>query len=194
MWHKNGVSPQFKARRLRPPLDEAALKELAIRYVGKYATTRAKLCVYLARKIHERGWRGDKPADLEALANRFAELGYVDDSAFAMSRSHALAARGYGKRRLTEQLRLAGVCDEDGRDAIESADTNAVTAALRFARRRRFGPFAVEPADRLAREKAMAAMVRAGHDFSLARKIVLMKPGELVDLPNLCESSQVDPA
>ena len=133
-------------------------------------------------------------ANLDAFREGLAELGYVDDSAFAMSRSHALAARGYGKRRLTEQLRLAGVADEDGRDAIESADTNAVTAALRFARRRRFGPFAVEPADRLAREKAMAAMVRAGHDFSLARKIVLMEPGELVDLPNLCESSQVDPA
>ena len=188
------MSPPFKARRSVPPLDEAALRELAVRYVGKYATTRAKLCAYLMRKVRERGWDGQRQPDFEALAARFAELGYIDDAAYALSKSRALSGRGYGKRRLAQQLRHAGVADDDSRDAFEAADTQAVTAALRFAERRRIGPFAAQAPDRPAREKAIAAMVRAGHDFGLARAIASLNPGTQVDPGNLSENLRFDPA
>ena len=194
MWHKSGVSPPFRSRRSAPPLDESALHELALRYVGKYATTRAKLCAYLTRKIRERGWEGQRQPDLDALAARFAELGYVDDAAFALSKSRALSGRGYGKRRLAQQLRHAGVAEDDSRDAFEAAETEAVSAALRFAERRRIGPFAVQAPDRPAREKAIAAMVRAGHDFGLARAIASLNPGTQVDLINLSDSLRFNAA
>ena len=92
LWHKNGVKSPSKARRAPPPLERAALQELALRYVGKYATTRAKLRAYLSRKLRERGWDGAREPDLEALAERFAELGYVDDAAYALSKSRSLTA------------------------------------------------------------------------------------------------------
>lgn len=194
MWHKNGVSPQSRPKRVRQPLSEAALKEIALRYVGKYATTRRKLRAYLARKLREQGWEGEREPDLELLADHFAELGFVDDAAFAMSRARSLSSRGYGTRRLIEQLRRSGVAAGDCQEALEAAENAAVTAALRFAERRRIGPFAVESTDRSAREKALGAMVRAGHDLGLARKIVLLEPGDPVDVHNLCESYGVDSA
>ena len=43
LWHKKGVMASNKARRAIPPLDRKRLDELALRYVGRYATTRAKL-------------------------------------------------------------------------------------------------------------------------------------------------------
>ena len=110
---KSGVNSRRPARRSPPPLDSSRLQELALRYVSKYATTRAKLREYLTRKLRERGWDGERQPDLEALANRFAELGYVDDAAFALSKSRSLTARGYGRRRLDEKLRLAGVGEGD---------------------------------------------------------------------------------
>jgi regulatory protein len=192
LWHKNGVSPPFKARRPPPPLNDAALSELGLRYVGKYATTRSKLRAYLARKLRERGWDGTLDPDLEALADRFAELGYVDDAAFALTKSRSLAGRGYGKRRLAEQLKHAGITEEDSREALDAAETAAVSAALRFAQRRRIGPFAAEMADPQARERAIAAMVRAGHDSGLARKIMGLQPDQDADLVNLCESLRLD--
>ena len=70
---------------------------------GKYATTRARLRAYLSRKMRERGWEGAREPDFEAIASRFGELGYVDDAAYALSKSRALTARGYGKRRLGGQ-------------------------------------------------------------------------------------------
>jgi regulatory protein len=168
------------------------LQELALRYVGKYATTRAKLRTYLARKIRERGWDGGREPDLEALANRFAELGYIDDASYAMAKSRALSTRGYGKRRLAEKLRQAGVSDDDSRAAVDAADADQVDAALRFARRRRLGPFASAPAERPEREKWIAAMVRAGHAFGLARTIANLAPGSTIDPADLAESSRFD--
>ena len=189
MWHKSGVTAPARARRAKPPLKEDALQELALRYVGKYATTRAKLRTYLARKIRERGWDGQRAVDLEQMADRFAELGYIDDAGYALGQSRSLSARGYGKQRLTRKLRVAGVEEDDRVQANSHADAEAVNAAIRFAQRRRIGPFASEAAERPQREKWIGSMVRAGHSFALARAIAGQAPGQDIDLEQLLDAA-----
>jgi len=169
--------PPHKSKRTLLPLDEQGLNNLGLRYVERFATTRAKLGAYLDRKVRERGWSGDAPPDTAAMAARFADRGYVDDSGYALAKARSLSARGYGKRRLSDALRAAGVEEQDSGAARDHADEEAVDAAIRFARRRRIGPFAAgEAASPQARDKALGAMVRAGHDYSLARAIVAMAP------------------
>lgn len=187
LWHKNGVRTLTKARPSPPQLNDSSLRELALRYVGKYATTRAKLRAYLARKLRERGWDGARAPDLETLANGFAELGYIDDAAYALSKSRSLSARGYGKRRVADKLRTDGVDETDGAAAQAYAEAAAVDAAIRFAERRRLGPFASSAADPRQREKWIAAMVRAGHSFALARAIAAIAPGGEIDFEALRE-------
>lgn len=170
-----------KPRRERPPLTSEALNELALRYVGRFATTRAKLRSYLQRKVRERGWSGNTEPDLEALAERFAEHGYIDDQGYAVAKSRSLAGRGYGKARLVQSLRIAGVEEADSEAARDHADAESVNAALRFARRKRIGPYAAELPDPKARERALAAMLRAGHSFALSRAIIGIGPGSDVD-------------
>jgi regulatory protein len=48
---------------------------------------------------------------------------------------------------------------------------------MRFARRRKLGPFAAGSPDPQARQKALGAMMRAGHPFELARAILSLEPG-----------------
>lgn len=185
------MAPSRVAKR-RPPLDQKRLEELALRYVERFATTRAKLRSYLARKLRERGWEGPGEPRLEAIAERFADLGYVDDSAYALAKAQALSGRGYGKRRLTEKLRMAGVDEPDGEAARAHADGEALNAALRFAQRRRIGPFALsDAADPRQREKSLAAMLRAGHPFALAREIVDLPPGEPFDGAEIAERARL---
>lgn len=152
------------------PLDSAALERLAIRYVERFATSRAKLERYLARKLAERGWREAGAPPVGALAARFVALGYVDDAAYAASRERAMARRGLGGRR------IAGALAADGIDAEISATVTGthdrIAAAIALARRRRLGPFGPPPVDRRARERAMAVFLRAGHDAALARRIM----------------------
>ena len=85
-------------------------------------------------------------------------------------------------------MRVAGIDEGDSEDARDFADAEAVSAALRFAEKRRLGPFADrELSDPRERQKALAAMVRAGHRFELARSILNLKPGSEVGAINLCE-------
>ena len=174
-------------RKPRPPLDPRRLDELALAYVGRFATTRVKLASYLSRKIRERGWAGEQPAEVEAVVERLAGLGYVDDSAFALSKSRSLTSRGYGSRRVNQALRAAGVGEEEGVEARQHAEADAVESALRFARRRRIGPFGEGKSDRAASEKALAAMLRAGHSFALSRAILALEPGAEIDIERLVE-------
>lgn len=164
-----------------PPLDAERLERLALFYVGRYAVTRAKLIAYLVRKVRERGWEGDSAPQTESLADRFVELGYIDDAAFATARAGALGRRGYGVRRISQALRVAGIGEADSAEALDEARDGAWAAALRFAERKRLGPFAAERPDRPGREKALAAMLRAGHPMNLARRLIDAAPGIVPD-------------
>ncbi len=165
-------------RRPLPPLNSADLERFALRYVERYATTRAKLTAYLSRKLRERGWDGEKSPDPEGLAERMAELGYVNDRLYAESKAGSMARRGLGARRVREALRFAGVETEDAEALAPAIEADGVSSAIIFARRKRIGPYGQEMADRPLQEKQMAAMIRAGHAPGLARAIVRMAPGD----------------
>jgi regulatory protein len=168
----------------RPPLDAESLEQLALHYVGRYSTTRAKLRSYLVRKVRERGWEGDAP-EMESLVERLAELGYVDDRAFADARGAAFQRRGYGERRLDQALKAAGIEEKDSEDARASARETALEAALRFAQRKRIGPYAVADSDRESRQKAFSAMLRAGHSVDVTRRVVNCGRGEIPHLDKI---------
>jgi len=171
-----------------PPLDQAALEALALTYVGRFATSRAKLIAYLGRKLRERGWAAEEeensvPAPIEAIADRLVALRYVDDEAYAVMKTGAMQRRGLGTRRITQALRHDGIAE----DISESMAPDPVAhweAAERFARRKRIGPFAAEPAERAVREKHFAAFLRAGHDMETARQWVNAQPDEAPPRPD----------
>ena len=160
-------------RRKRPPkpLDSARLGEIALAYVARFSTTAARLDRYLRRKLRERGWSGEGEPSIATLVERYVELGYIDDEAFARARSGNLLRRGYGERRVRQVLGEAGVA-EDVRDRVRPVEVETRRAALALARRRRFGPFGARVLDRPLREKQIAAMLRAGHPLDSARQIV----------------------
>ncbi len=165
------------AKRPLPPLDSPSIERLALRYVERFATTRAKLATYLNGKIRQRGFDGTPP-DTTIIAERFASAGYIDDRAFGEARARAMARRGLGARRVSGALRHAGINEDDSAAIAPAIADRAAEAAVTFARKRRIGPFADQLADRPTREKHVAAMIRAGHDFGLARRIATMAPGE----------------
>ena len=165
-----------RIRRRAKPLDRTRLEELALAYVARFATSTGKLRTYLERKLRERGYVEGEEADVEGLVSRYAEKGYVDDEAYGRARASELTARGYGARRVEQTLRAAGI-GEGLRHDLEPGEGAKRRAVLVLARRRRFGPFgqplggAPEEVRKL-REKRLAAMVRAGHEFGHARRVI----------------------
>jgi regulatory protein len=165
--------PKERQKRAKVPLDQASLRDLAMTYVAKYATSATRLERYLKRKLRERGWVNSAPQpDIAALVARFAELGYVDDAGYARMKSASLLRRGYGRRRIGAALGQDGIA-ADLRDDVAPSRAESRHAVLAMARKRRFGPFgSARPEDRQAREKQVAALLRAGHDLDSAREIV----------------------
>jgi regulatory protein len=164
-----------------PPLNNERLRGLALHYVGKYATTQAKLGTYLTRKIRERGWEGERRTDVAVLVEQFVELGYINDAQFAEARSRSFVRRGYGERRLNEDLRSCGIGESDAVPAKEHMTESTFTAAKNFARRKRLGPFASEAAPPEKRQKQLHAFLRAGHSFDVAKRFVNAAPGEIIE-------------
>lgn len=168
-------------RKPRPPLTADSLRDLALHYVGRFATSRGKLRAYLDRKLRERGWEGEEGPEVDTLVERMAELGYVDDAGFAAMKSAAMTRRGYGARRVGEALRGAGIAEGDRAAAEAQMADGRWEAADRFAQRKRIGPYAISPADPALRQKWIAAFLRAGHDAATARRWTDAAPGHVPD-------------
>jgi regulatory protein len=159
-------------------LNAESLRQLALYYVGKYATTQSKLAGYLTRKIRERGWDDERSADIAGLTEQFTSLGYINDAQFAEARSRSFVRKGFGRRRLNEDLRASGIGDADALNAKAHMEDSIFTTAENFARRKRLGPFAQEAAPPEKRHKQLNAFLRAGHSFELAKRFVYAEPGE----------------
>ena len=147
------------------------MEEMALAYVARFATSAAKLEGYLRRKLRERGWAGEGEPPVTLLVERFVRNGYVDDLAFARAKSGSLLRRGYGARRIGEALHAAGI-SEGLREEVRSSEADQRRAALVMARKRGFGPFGKAAPDQPARERQVAAMLRAGHRLDSARELV----------------------
>ncbi|MEM6858822.1 MAG: RecX family transcriptional regulator [Pseudomonadota bacterium] len=190
--HRGGRRERRKSRK-SAPLDETALRDLALAYVARFATTAAKVEGYLARKIRERGVAEDADGrvgelDVTGLVTRLVELGYIDDEAYARGRSHDLTQQGYGKRRVEQALWAAGI-EETTRAENAPDEAAGRRAAMRLAKKRGFGPFARGPkggehspeAAHKLREKQVAAMLRAGHLYDHIRFILEAADADAVE-------------
>lgn len=153
------------------PLDPAGLEQLALAYAARFAVSAAKLEGYIRRKLRERGWQGEADPPVAGLVERFVEAGYVDDESYARGKSASLLRRGYGQRRVDQALGAAGI-GEAIREEVRAGESVQRRAALTLARKRKFGPFGADPPDRAAREKQLAAMLRAGHPLDKARDVI----------------------
>ena len=132
----------LRARKERPPLDHHRLEELALRYVERFATTRAKLRDYLRRKLRERGWKG-MPSPISRRSPTVRRASAMSTTRLTRSASRdrcrgaATANGGWSQKAARRRSRRRR---RRGRPAL--ADEEAVSSALRFAERRRLGPFA----------------------------------------------------
>ena len=181
--------------RSKRPLGAAKLDELALAYVARFATSRAKLMRYLSRKVRESEWIDDSDAmaACAVIADRMERLSYLDDRQYAAMRAGAMTRRGLGVRRVKAQLYADGIAEQDSGAAIETAEGAALSAAVGFARRRRFGPFAVRSSDDpKLRERQIGAFLRAGHSMTIARRILAVPPGDDAALAALDDEAGLD--
>ena len=170
------MTPRKKPRRLEPK----HLKDIALDYLAKFASSSAKLKTVLKRRI-DRSARAheDDPAplmaEMERLLSELVAKKILNDAAFAEMKTKSLARRGGSKRKIEATLAASGVSRADTSNAIaklrEEEPEAEFAAAVAFAKRRRLGAFRARTDDSPERRrKDLGAMARAGFAMDVAKK------------------------
>jgi regulatory protein len=177
---------------------EGTLRDAALSHLARYGTTRAGLLRVLDRRIDRWAHLADAEgldSDLVAgqataarvaarrVVARLAEVGAVDDAAFAAARARSLTRAGRSRRAVAAHLAVRGVDGETLAASLPANPEAELAAALALARRRRLGPFgsaapdgSADDADRRRRE--LGVLARAGFSQDLARRALEMAPDE----------------
>lgn len=178
-----------KTREVGPPPTREVLHEAALASITRSAGTAATLRKALERKIG--GWarQAQKTRDAELVAHdvescraiaetiiaRFREVGLVNDQAFAESRARGLSRAGRSRRAISAHLAAKGVAPDTAKSVLPNDASIELAAALTFARKKRIGPYARdEIVDRAQKQKALAAMARAGFDWDTCERALRM--------------------
>lgn len=113
---------------------------------------------------------------VDGVVAHCAALGLVDDRVFAGTKVAVAGRKGHSLRRTAATLAARGVDAEVAAAAITEAGSDELVLAAVFARRRRLGPFRLRPAadPAAADRRDLAALCRAGHPQSLARRVLAL--------------------
>ncbi len=145
---------------------EAQAKDICLRLLTDRARSRAELADKLAAK-------GFAPEVAERALNRLAEVGLIDDAAFAEQWVHSRHTfSGKGKKVLAQELRRKGVSDADAGPALAAitpADESARAAEL--VRRKLTTLPADLPAD-TATNRLVSMLARRGYNQAIAYAVV----------------------
>lgn len=147
---------------LREQLEEAVrrgeVKEKALRLLSGRPMSRKELVDKLTARPRDKE-KEPVPEELaEEAADRLEELGYLNDAEYARTVARHYAAKGYGGRKLRDELWKRGVPREYWDQALEKVQdpTDAMDA---FIRRKLMG----RTADRETLGKLSAALARRGY-------------------------------
>ena len=190
----------------RKPAAERRLMNKAVHYLGRYTASRQRLREVLrrfaVRKLdsHDKeekarsvaASQADEIAQIchsefiraypkatraiEVVVDDCVRLGYVDDTAFALSKARSKRRGGRSalaiRRSLQEHAIDADLVDEVLAAADEDTSDGELVAALRHAARRRLGPYATRPGDETTRQRHLASLARAGFSLGIARQVL----------------------
>lgn len=156
----------------------------ALYRVSRQMLSRRQLHDAVLRKAREKfeDIGNDEARALAEAAVAFAEtIGGLDDEAFAEVKTRSAVRNGKSRRMIAVSLARKGIDKETAQAALtEQADDLAAVVAL--ARRRAFGPFRRADADEARKDKELAAILRQGFNFELARRVSAMSREEADDI------------
>jgi len=157
----------------------ALAREVCLELLTLAPRTRAQLAGALRR-------RGIPDDAAEDVLGRFADVGLIDDAAFARARVESRHhGRGLAGRVLAAELRRRGVADEEISDAVAELSPDAeVAAARRLVERRLASTSGHSPEVRTRRLAGMLA--RKGYPAGLAFRVIreaMEAEGVAVQLP-----------
>lgn len=167
------------------PLTQAWLEQVALRYVSRYAATRAMLQRVLNRQVFKARRDGDSGVPEETaewisgICAAYAKRGWVDDQHLAENLASNATVRGLSRKMLMLKMRQKGLEESTIRAALAKRregypDEDDLEAARHFARKKNLGPWRKKKGE-ADWKKDMACLSRAGFSFETAKAVLKVK-------------------
>jgi regulatory protein len=166
-----------------PRVSRDDLHRRALDYLERYAASSARVAEVLTRAVRRR--HGSvTPAErvlVASVVERLQEIGLLDDARYAEARIRSLRDAGRSVQKAPLSLRAKGVDAAviDGALAEDEADRGPDgehQAARAFVRKRRFGAHGNPDTRAERRQKELAALLRAGFAYDVAREVLAEEP------------------
>lgn len=165
------------------PVSRQSLRNAALRYIDRFATSRENLRQVLMRRVQKSNYYHETSIQdgidwIEDILNQLEKAKFINDKAYAEGRAGALHRKGTSLKVIRMKLMEKGISDEDITYALsaleEETDSENLErdAAIALAKRRRLGPWRLPEKREEMKEKDLAAMARAGFSYDLARDII----------------------
>jgi regulatory protein len=175
------TSAPRKKRRARQVTSER-LERWASHHLVRHSSSAANLKLVLMRRVRrvEAELETEFPEAGEWIDQVVGDLvtrGYLDDRTYALQLARQMRSRGSSGQRIQARLYEKGVSGGLAREVIEEIAEGEsggdFEAALRYARRRRLGPYRADPEERRERrERDLAALGRSGFSYDVAARII----------------------
>ena len=178
----------FDASSLERPAVQRRLMNKAVHYLGRYSASQQRLREVLGRFALRKLGHFEPPDIQDAISIVVADcvrLGYVDDTAFAMSQARSKRRSGKSALAIRRGLQQHAIDEELVAEALGRADEDLrdgeLGAALRHAERRRLGPFHRGEMDDAKRRRHLASLARAGFALGIARQVMELADREAAE-------------
>ena len=176
-----------RKRKVPRKVTPKSLENAALYYLQRFSSSSENLRRVMMRRVYRSAKHHDTDPEegaeiIDALIKRYNEVGLLDDAAFAKMRAGSLNRRGSSGRVIRAKLAEKGVAGDVITETLERLKDEdqdpELTAAVTLARKRRLGPFRVSGDREDFKEKDMAALARAGFNYSIAQKIMVAETSE----------------
>lgn len=157
------------------------LKNSSLYYLSRFTTSSENLKRVLMRKVaRSANHHGTDPKEgqllIQEMITNYLRSGLLDDDAYAKAQATNLHNKGNSSRNIRSKLRQKGLESEVIELAVSALRNNYENpervAAIRFAQRRRLGPFQKKELNDEIRKKQMATLARAGFSYKIAKYII----------------------
>ena len=195
--------PRYKKRTPRRPrkITKSYLHNSGLYYLERFAASKAHFKTVMKRKVKRSClYHTDQDYDecaemVDALADKFEELGLLNDALYTRGCVEGFRRRGLSRSAILNKMRVKGI-DRDATlevlnhidaEIYDGEDLSEKRSALKLARKKKLGPYVVEGKTnhlddnekRKAQQRALGAFARAGFSYALSRWVLDLVPEDL---------------
>lgn len=148
----------------------------ALQYLGKYASSSTNLHQVITRRA-KRKFDDLETEQVTALAdhavNFCTDNGFLNDTSYAEMKASSGRRKGHSSRKIAATLSQKGV----DREVISQtlSDTDDFEAAVRYASRKRMGPFRTRPKDEKTDRREAASFARQGYSSEISYRVLNLR-------------------